>query len=448
MRSTPSTEFSVLGYINGPGNFQLTYLNTAKTETLNNINAPLVMSLHAAAEASLTVTLGAATSLGSSLTVQSAHASNTLTLTHGTNYTLTAAGTVTLSTRGLMTQGTGVWSFGTYTQSGASSVFIQGGNVTSGNVTASAGTLTGAGSASVTLTSSGDVNLTGATVTADKLNLVMTGAGKTLTTTATLFGLKASAYTNIAASCAITAGAGSHLTTDAGAFLNIANTKVVTLPLYAAGATLVPNGPIGGLGTLAITMSDGDVSTRLGNILCPLTIASINTAAANRVLTVLDDPSLGAVTVSSSDDDKTTTLDLAGKNLTATAVTVGTRGVILGGEGVHHLGGNFDSSAGTWTPETCQVVFTKAATVTLAAGQSFYDLIGYAYPITLGANAAVSNIFAHVGPIVPGAFALTMTDPAKEYTGMRRPILRNLRTPIGLPPCCRPLLDGIERVSA
>jgi hypothetical protein len=236
------------------------------------------------------------------------------------------------------------------------------------------------------------------------------------------------------------------LTVDSGAFLNIANTKVVTVPLYAAGATLVPNGPIGGAGTLAITMSDGDRSTRLGTILCPLTIASINTAAANRVLKALDNPSLAAVTVSSSDDDKTTTLDFAGRSANVTgAVTSGTRGNILWGEGVHHLGGNLDTSAGASDFETSQLIFTNGGTIKTAASQPFYDLITYAKAVTLASNIDVSNIFAHVGPIIPGAFAVTMTDPQLEFTGMRRPIRRALSSAILMPPCCRPLLDGIER---
>jgi len=320
------------------------------------------------------------------------------------------------------------------------------GNWGGGAVTASGGTLTGAGSASVTLTSSGDVDLTGATVTADKLNLVMTGAGKTLTTTATLFGLKASAYTNIAASCAITAGAGSHLTTDAGAFLNIANTKVLTLPLYADGATLVPNGPIGGLGTLAITMSDGDVSTRLGTILCPLTIASINTAAANRVLTVLDDPSLAAVTVSSSDDDKTTTLDFAGRSANISgAVTIGTRGNILWGEGVHRQGGNIDTSAGATNFETSQIIFTKAATLKTGADQPLYDmLIAPDVAVTLASDVTVSHTYGNGGTLIPGAFALTASGSSYDKVFLPTEIRANI-SPL-LYPTGKRFMRRLERV--
>ena len=67
------------------------------------------------------------------------------------------------------------------------------------------------------------------------------------------------------------------------------------------------------------------------------------------------------------------TLDAAGYDLTTSSVTVGARGVLLGGEGVITTT-TWDSSAGTWTPEESTVVLRDGGTVKLAPGQSFNRL--------------------------------------------------------------------------
>ena len=101
-----------------------------------------------------------------------------MTLAHGVNYQLTVSGAVTLGAAGIMTQGTGTWTFGSYTQNGASSVFTQAGFVqVNGAVSVSLGTLTGNGGTSM-FNVTGSFTKTGGTI--NSVNLKMLTDGTTI----------------------------------------------------------------------------------------------------------------------------------------------------------------------------------------------------------------------------------------------------------------------------
>jgi len=115
--------------IDGSGEMRFLSVGNRTFGTLGTINCAVVMRIDNG-YASTTYTLSSNTSFGNTLEIASADATSTITLSHGTNYTLEVTGAMTLSTRGKMTQGTGTWTFSsTYTQSGAGSVFTQGGDI-------------------------------------------------------------------------------------------------------------------------------------------------------------------------------------------------------------------------------------------------------------------------------------------------------------------------------
>jgi hypothetical protein len=161
---------------------------------------------------------------------------------------------------------------------------------------------------------------------------------------------------------------------------------------------------------------------------------------------VLDNPSLAAVTVSSSDDDKTTTLDFAGRSANLNgAVTSGTRGNILWGEGVHRQGANIDTSAGATNFETSQIIFTKAATLKTAAEQPLYDmLIAPDVALTLGSDVTVSHTYGNGGVLVPGAFALTASGSSYDRTLLPTVLRANINPLIN--PTGRRFMRRLERV--
>jgi len=122
------------------------------------------------------------------------------------------------------------------------------------------------------------------------------------------------------------------------------------------------------------------------------------------------------------------TLDLNGYDLSCNGITVGTRGILLGKTGKIENCGNTDMSAGTFTPGTSTYITSSAScTIKLAAGGTLYNLIAKTSVIILGANMTITKLYAHINPMVKGAYTLTLTDPTKEYTGMRRPIRKPIQ---------------------
>jgi hypothetical protein len=138
-RAYNSGVFTNNGTINGTGSFLLyAYNGSDNTIILGTINCPV--SFQNIGLAASTIRLGADTVLGSTLNVLGA-TGFPMVLHHGTNYTLTVAALVTILAAGTMIQGTDRWTFAAFTQSGASSIFTQGGYlIVNGTATISNGT--------------------------------------------------------------------------------------------------------------------------------------------------------------------------------------------------------------------------------------------------------------------------------------------------------------------
>ena len=168
----------------------------------------------------------------------------------------------------------------------------------------------------------------------------------------------------------------------------------------------------------------------------------------------------------------TMTLNLAGYSLSATTITASTRGIIsssvagakliagTGGITVAANGtldrtnisyiesrGNVDLSAGTSVMGKERWVIkpnVSGISLNLGAGQKFYDLLIETVKATLLSNVTVNRIFAHVNPLVKGAYTLTLDAPAQEYTGIRRPLQKAKIKAVGLDIASWPLLEDLE----
>ena len=170
-----ASDFSNEGSIIGDGEVKVTLYDADKTFIFGDVENA-IFRLHSGAVTSYTLTLGEDTVFSGDFTVISEHATN-LAVLDSSDYTLTVDGIMTLDARAIVTQGTGAWSFGSYSQTGVSSVFNQGATLTiGGDFTVSAGIFNALGD----MTVPGDWN----TATGDYVNddsaVYLTGASKTL----------------------------------------------------------------------------------------------------------------------------------------------------------------------------------------------------------------------------------------------------------------------------
>lgn len=127
------TSFTNSGILAGTGTFKILAYSADKTMTFGVVNCPVYLQLLSTSAGSQTITVGAATTLGSTLTVDSADAAKTMTLDlSASNYALSAAG-ITIGTRGIINGrgsqiiDTGIWNSqnGTFTK-GTSTVHLTG----------------------------------------------------------------------------------------------------------------------------------------------------------------------------------------------------------------------------------------------------------------------------------------------------------------------------------
>ncbi len=176
------------------------------------------------------------------------------------------------------------------------------------------------------------------------------------------------------------------------------------------------DGTISGEGTTTI-LTKVDFNFYPGDIDTPLVIKLYVTATASKTATCQTDASFGSTcTIQSDHATYTMTLDLNGKSLNCTSLTVGARGIVsssVAGAEINATGitvqangkldatniawisdsGNWDTSAGTWVPDDCQVNMTGAAkTLKTGNGQVFYRLmIGSGASTTLLSNVVVMS---------------------------------------------------------
>ena len=378
---------------------------------------------NAAASGNMTITLGHAETFTGALLIKSLHATNTVTLATST-YTLTC-GALTLDTLGCLSQtGTGGnVTCTSYTQSGV-------GSVLTGKVDA---TFTVSGNITITNGSGWDSFTVNGVFNGN--TVVTSNAGFYLAGMATTVGSKLTLPVN-----QVSYGGGS-------SFENRGEV-VITQTLVSPGfASWVNTGICSGSGTIQFEIRDADRIINFGNISTAIVISQNVSVLAPHKIT-LSGPMIGkGIAVTSLHVTFVATLDLAGFPINASGlVTASTRGIIsssvpgatlqANGITVAATGtidatnisqitnsGNLDTSAGTFTPGTSLYVQSSmSATINLAAGGTIYNFIAKSSVITLLANATISKLFAHSNLVIKGAYTLTLTDPTKEYTGMRRPI--------------------------
>lgn len=192
--------------------------------------------------------------------------------------------------------------------------------------------------------------------------------------------------------------------------------KLWLIPDASVTYTYVNTGIIQGTGTLEIRTSISR-NLDLGVVNCPLILSLKNNASANRIYTLINDlVCSSSLSITDYDTTETLTLDLNGHSLTASSITVGTRGILQCGEGTITTG-SLDSSAGAITEETAKWIFNGTGNLKMAAGQKLYDVITRAKAnVTMLSDVEVSNeLIRCADNIREGAFALTMDCPDKLF---------------------------------
>ncbi|OPX65652.1 MAG: GDSL-like Lipase/Acylhydrolase [Methanomassiliicoccales archaeon PtaB.Bin215] len=263
-----------------------------------------------------------------------------------------------------------------------------------------------------TVTCAGSFIHAAGTITADKLKIINTGSSSAYSLADARF---ASLINN--GTITLSTNLSTRSVVNNGAF-SIAATKYLEVMLATVNyptAVFTNTGVFTGAGSLKVYGYAAAHSIALGRIFCPLYLYARSLASESVVFTPSDNGEIYApLSVSSDHASYTCTLDAAGKSLVlAGNVTVGTRGVILGGEGVHHFAGAIDSSAGSWDPETCTVVKTGTGTVKLAAGQEFNNLEAPVEPLNLASDVTITGRYRHLRDAILNGFTLTF-DPAQE----------------------------------
>jgi hypothetical protein len=415
-----SSTFENLGTIAGTGGWgNINPYNRSCDAKFGTINIPWSIYGSAGAGASHVVTMTGNAIFGSSLDMMSDHATYTITLAHGTNYTLAVTGLTTLGNRGVMTQGTGTWTFtGGYTQNGASSVFTQGGAVSSGTVIGSAGGTTGAPAYKWTCT--GDWTASGTFLIAyDTVYVKFTTDGSVLTHNSDnygqFYGIQVSANISSASSApvpreALVVDTNKTLTINAGTFFEI----------IGWNCTITNNGHISTTTTGYIkfffysgvpqNLSYIPIIEGTGNISI---IANYETIADTTLTMDASRSHSENFTIESANPTYKMILDCNDKNLSGGDITVGTRGVILGGSGTITCAGNWNSSAGIFTREGSSVTLSGTSknitmNVSDACTGGFYNLTvnpGASY--TLQSNAYYWNAYTNNGSVTLNGYIVT-----------------------------------------
>jgi hypothetical protein len=211
--------------------------------------------------------------------------------------------------------------------------------------TQAAGTYTP--SASYILTDAGSFTKSGGSVGAN-LNLIMAGTGNTFSLGGGAFyTLTIQGDTTLSGGTVWTASAGGSVTINSGKTLTLNSQLVILNP-----AALSNSGIMAGASAFTFQLQASDLTGSLGTVNCPLNIQATAAATANRVLTLSVSQVYGStLTINSLHASNTMTLDLSASNyaLSATSITIGTRGILNGRGSTITCSGSFDSSASSDT---------------------------------------------------------------------------------------------------
>ena len=257
---------------------------TYTPNTLGTITSNMRLDLYSGGT-STTFALPGPTTFGGSLLVESSDATATITLSHGSDYDLTVSDDITVGVRGVIIAGASTVSCG------------------------------------------GDFDSSSGAFTSGTSTVVMTGSEKTIKTAS------ASSLYNLHIAGMITASSSlnvSHdLTVDVGKRITISVGLSVTYDSSGGGA-YSNLGQIAGLGTMTYSLSTSDRSIAFGSLSCIVSIKALNTATADRTLTMTSDSIFAwQVIVSSDHASYLMVFDTTIGNVTVgNSFTNGTRGMV------------------------------------------------------------------------------------------------------------------------
>ena len=290
---------------------------------------------------------------------------------------------------------------------------------TSGTITVAAGTLATVQSSIITC--GGDLIYSGGLIINSNLKLIMTGTGKTFSAYTVFHGYSLEVTGTIATS-------GSFMDWGSG-ILVVGASGVLTLGTSGLGISVGTGysnlGIIDGTGTFVIgVFYNADQTITLGTINCPLQISSADDQTGNRVMTLGANAVLGStLTVVSLHTTRTMTLDLSTSNyaLSATSITIGTRGIIKGRGSTITCAGNWDSSVGAFTRDTSTVIMsgtTKTLKANAVQGPGFQNLtIAGGATITLLSNVYVDIYFIETGTLTRGIYSVIQLQIWSQTSG-------------------------------
>lgn len=202
------------------------------------------------------------------------------------------------------------------------------------------------------------------------------------------------------------------------------------LYIYANGGNIINRGEINSLSVSRYVDFQSSVSVSMlntfykGNGTSVLSFSRTAAVSDSTVFT-LNNELVGTmpVLVQSAHITATHTLNLNGHSLTATTITVGTRGILTNSGALANVNcTTLDASAGTFTEANIDLILEGNSSIKLPAGGKVECLISKGYT-TLASDVEVTKGIAYVQPIKTGAFTLTLSAGAKRFTSLIRPII-------------------------
>jgi hypothetical protein len=315
-------------------------------------------------------------------------------------------------------------SFGTFNIKTYTNTVTQAASFSVTGYSQAAGTYTG--STSFVLSDSGGFLQSGGTITNNVLRAIFSGEGSTVSligeyyNTVRFFGIQISANVTLSSNGAMMSYGPPYVTIDAGKTLTLTLEKQF-LYFPTTNSVFTNNGVIAGLGTLTVWVYDADRIMTFGVVNAPLQIRDDGSSTSNRIITLGSDTALGSTfSISSAHATHTATLDLSASNytLSTTAITIGTRGVLKGRASQITASGNFDSSAGSYLPESSSLHLTGASKILKTNGVAgfqnlFLDSSG---SYTLSSNVTTYKYWGN-GTLTKGSYNLYVNnDQAPAFT--------------------------------
>jgi hypothetical protein len=307
-------------------------------------------------------------------------------------------------------------SLGTFTiASGYSGTITQSSDMYITGFTMGAGTFTGVVSKIVYC--SGNFAVTAGTVTTNVLCISMTGSGTSLIhQTANVF-FKVIISSDVTVYRSTTGVMSvSCIQINNGGNMIIPTTRTVTLLAYSTWSYL-NQGQISGAGTIEFRTYSTSISLSPGTIGCSaILFGRLSGATLGSPVVTLTSPMAltGTLTISSSDAEDSVTVDANGMDVSASSITIGTRGGLHCGSGT--ITANIlDSSVGYFNPDSSNFIFTGVGTLKLSSIQSLYRAT-FQGTTTLLSNAAVSGFLtiSNSGTVTQGVYYLNITSILKQ----------------------------------